>query len=118
MDKIIIDDARFLVNIGVTGKERGKKQSIIIYAELYLDTRKAAITNKLKDTADYIEVYEVIKAIAENKQFILIEALANELAKEILKKFDIKKVLLRVKKPSVLQNKAKFAAIEIIRENG
>ena len=68
--------------------------------ELYLDTKEAGLTDDMNKSVSYAEVYEVVKDITENKRFELIEALAENIAKETLDKFGlIKEVMVRVKKP-------------------
>lgn len=91
MDKIKINST-FSCNIGVTSKERAKKQKIEINAELFFDTRKAADSDDIKDTVNYSDVYSLMKNISENKEYRLIETLANDIAESILDKFDVEKV--------------------------
>ena len=55
MDKIIIKDAKFLCNIGMSSEERRKKQEIFVDIELFLNTKKAAQTDDIKDTVNYLE---------------------------------------------------------------
>ena len=115
MDKIIIKDACFLCNIGVSEKERKKKRAIYIDAELFLDTRKSAKTDKLKDTVDYSDVYGLMKNIAENSKCRLIEALAQNVADGILNKFPLSKIIVRVKKTRLKNKNIRYAAVEITR---
>jgi len=112
MDKIIIKDAIFFCNIGVSFKERGKKQKIFVDVELFLDTRKAAKTDDLKYTVNYSDVFSLVKNIAEKKEYKLIETLANKIAEIILDKFTAKKIIVKVKKR--LPNMD--AAVEITRD--
>lgn len=116
MDKIIIKNAKFKCNIGVTEKEREKKQEIIIDAELFFNLKKD-LGDDIKNTIDYSEVHKSIKNIAEKKEYNLIETLADNIAKEILSNYQIKKIILRAKKPEALSKKnAEYAAVEIIRK--
>ena len=116
MDKIIIKEARFPCNIGVSRKERKEKQEIIIDAELFLNIKKASKTDKIIYAVNYSEVHDLIKNIVESKKYKLIEAMAENVAEEILNKFSVNKVLVRVKKPEAFANRnAKYAAVEITR---
>ena len=116
MDKIIIKGARFSCSIGVSVEERSKKQKIVIDVELFLSARKAAKTDNIKYAVNYSEVHDLIKSLVESKKYNLIEAMAENIAEEILNKFPVKKVLVRVKKPEALSNKnVKYAAVEITR---
>ena len=117
MDKIIIKEARFLCNIGVSQKERKKKQEIIIDIELFSNIKKASKTDNIRHAVNYSEVYDLIKNIVGRKKYKLIEAMAENVAKEILNKFSVKKMLVRIKKPEALANRnVKYTAVEIIRK--
>ena len=117
MDKIIIKEAKFDCNVGVTDKERGRKQRIIVDVELFADLRKASHTDNIKNTINYSEVYKSIRNVAEKKDYRLIETLAENVAKEILNNSPAKKVVVRVEKPMALAKKnVKYAAVEIIRK--
>ena len=117
MDKIIIKEARFPCNIGVSQKERKKKQEIIIDVELFSNIKKASKTDNIRYAVNYSKVYDLIKNIVGREKYKLVEAIAENVAKEILNKFSVEKVLVRVKKPTALANKnVKYAAVEIIRK--
>ncbi len=116
MDQIIIKGAKFSCNIGVTQKERAKRQEIFIDAELFLDLKKAANTDRIEDTISYSQVHSLMKKTAEGRQYNLIEAMAGHVAEEILNNFSAESALVRVKKPKALADRnAKYAAVEIIR---
>ena len=117
MDRIIIKDAGFSCSIGVSEKERSRKQEIIIDVELYLSTKKAAMADSVKETVNYSEVYDLLKDIVEKNNCRLIEALAENIAKGILDRFHIKKVIVRVRKPEALADRnVKYTAVEIERK--
>lgn len=117
MGKIILKEARFLCNIGVSAEERKKKQEIFVDIELFSDTKKAAKTDDLRVTINYSEVYDTIKNVVERKDCKLIETIANNIAEKILKNFNASKVIINIKKPNALADKnVKYVAVEIIRE--
>lgn len=116
VDKITIGGAGIFCNLGVTERERRKKQEILVDIELYADTKKAAKTGKLKDTVNYSEVHKLAKEIAESGKYHLIESLAESIANCILKKFKVSEVLVRIKKPRALAGRnVQYSSIEIIR---
>ena len=116
MDKIIIKGSHFLCNIGVTKKERNEKQEIIIDVTLFVDVRKASQTDNIKYAVNYSNVYDLLKKIVEKKEYKLIETMAENIAKEILNKFSVENVLIKIKKPEVLADKnVNYTAVEIIR---
>ena len=113
MDRIIIKDAALLCNIGVSAKERSRKQKIFADAQLFLDTRKAAKKDDLKLTVNYSDVFNLMKRIAGGKKYNLIETLANDIAERVLDEFKIGKIAVKVKK--TLPN-MKYAAVWITRK--
>jgi len=118
MDKIIIKSARFLCNIGVSSEERRKKQKISVDVELY--TKKLAkpifLSDDIKDTVNYSEVYDLLKEIVEKNECKLIETMAQKIAVNILSKFSVEKVLVNVKKSKLKNKNIRYVAIEILRK--
>ncbi len=113
MDKIMLKNAKLNCNLGVTKKERRKKQLILVNAELFLDLKKASRTDSIKDTINYSQLYKSIKNAAEKKEYNLIEALAGSIAKEILSNYPIKKIIVGAKKHI---SYAEYAFVEIKRK--
>jgi dihydroneopterin aldolase len=60
-----------------------------------------ARTDKLKDTIDYTQVADCIREISDAQRYNLIEALAATIADELLHRFDVSRVRVRVRKPQV-----------------
>ncbi len=86
---------------GVLPEENKLGQKFIITVELYTDLKNAGISDDLKSSVNYAEVYEVVKQSAEQKVFKLIEALAEDIAINIFKDFvTVKELTVNVKKPA------------------
>jgi dihydroneopterin aldolase len=116
MDKIIIKNACFLCNAGVSQEERRKKQEIFIDIKLFLDIKKASQTDDINKAINYSTIHKSIKNLSENKKYKLIETMAEDIAKNILENFDISEVLVRIKKPQALAKKnVSYVAVEIVR---
>ena len=113
MDKIIVKNARYQCNVGVSVEERSVKQDILVDLVLFCDIKKAARSDSINDTVSYSQVNKRIKEITKNS-YKLLETIAEKIAKTVLNEFAVKKVLVRVKKPAALKNAA-FAAVEIER---
>lgn len=100
MDKILLNNLGFYGYHGVLKEENTLGQKFFIDMELYLDTKEAGLSDDMNKSVSYADVYEVVKDITENKQFKLIEALAENIAKEVLDRFQlIEGLSIRVKKP-------------------
>lgn len=99
MDKIILKDMSFYGYHGLLKEENILGQKFFIDIEIETDTRKAGINDDFTKTINYAEVYEITRKFVEDKKFNLIEALAENIANEILNKFKIAySVMVRVRK--------------------
>ena len=105
MDKILLNNLGFYGYHGVLKEESVLGQKFFIDMELLLDTKEAGLTDDMNKSVSYADVYEVAKEITEKGRFNLIEALAENIAKEVLEKFNlINEVMVRVKKPEAPVN--------------
>ena len=119
MDKIIITGAVFLCNLGVSEKERAKKQKVIVDLELFINKKiikAAAKTDDIMETVNYSHVHHSIKNIF-NHNHKIVETISEEIAANILDNFSVGKVIVRVKKPEGLSKKnVRYVAVEITRK--
>ena len=113
-DKIIIKNAKFLCNVGITKEERSAKQEILISIEMFCNTKKSVKTDDICDTVDYFKVHQYLKNLIENKEFNLVETIAQKSADLILKKFNVLKVVILIKKPKAIKD-VEYAGVEIKR---
>lgn len=84
---------------GILPREREQAQKFIIDVEMLLDLRPAGSRDDLSLTVDYSRVYQVVRAIVEERSFFLIEALAENIAAAILAGFAVEEVAVTVSKP-------------------
>lgn len=100
MDKILLKNMGFYGYHGVFKEEASLGQKFFIDMELYLSTKEAGITDEMDKSVNYGEVYNVIKEVVEQRRFNLLEALAENIGKEVLERFKlVDEVMVRVKKP-------------------
>ncbi len=100
MDQIIIENLEIFGYHGVFEEEAFLGQKFIVSARLYLETRQAGITDDLTKSLDYGEVCQFIKKLVENERYMLVERLAEEIARGLLLSFDkLQSVEITVKKP-------------------
>ncbi len=115
-DKILLKNIILYAHLGVKKEEREVRQEISLDVELSLDLQKAARADNLEKTVDYEKVYNLIKERIEAKKYHLLEALAQDIAQEILKNFKVGEVSVRAKKPQVkLAGPLDYVAVEITR---
>ncbi len=84
---------------GVWDEEREIGQRFEVDLDLKIDTSKAAETDKLTDTVDLYAAFETVEKVLSSGKFRLIETMAEKIAQAIFKKFAVKEVIVRVRKP-------------------
>ena len=73
-------------------------------------------SDQLADTVDYTAVVARIREISDGRRFNLIEALAATIADDLLQRFPVSRVRVRVRKPEVkLDAPAEFTAATVER---
>lgn len=99
MDKIILKDMAFYGYHGLLKEESVLGQKFFIDIEIETDTKEAGINDDFTKTINYAEVYEITREFTEDNRFNLIEALAENIAAEVLNRFDIAhSVMVRIRK--------------------
>ena len=103
---------------GVLAEEKTTGQPFVF--DLELVAHDAGVrSDKLGDTIDYTEVVDAVRAICDGRRFNLIEALAAAVADELLERFDVSRVRVRVRKPEVqLTHPVEYTAATIERSRG
>lgn len=79
-------------------KERELGQRYEVDAEIKMDAQLAIQEDNVQYTVDYKSVYKTVETIITGKRFKLIETLAAHIAEECLGTYDIKEILVRVRK--------------------
>ncbi len=97
-DIIRINNMQFYGHHGVAAEERRVGGRFSIDVEMALDLRPAGTTDSLDKTVDYSAVYDLVCAVQSRREYRLIEALAESIAGEILARFPVDEVTVRVRK--------------------
>lgn len=84
---------------GVTPAEREVGRPFEVDVELALDVSAAADSDDLGTTVDYGAVCEVVRRVHEAGPYRLLEAMAGRIANQILERFAVAEVVVRVRKP-------------------
>ncbi len=117
MDKIIIKNMAFYGYHGVLSEENILGQKFFIDIEIKKSLKEAGITDDLKKSVSYAEVYERVENIAMNQNFNLLEALAESIAKDVLENFDIDEIKILIKKPEApIPGHFDYVGVEIVRK--
>ena len=87
MDRIFLCGMRFMACHGVLPHEREIPQPFEADVELGLDLRAAGESDNIEDTVNYAKVYDVVSTDLTVTSKKLIEALAEEIAEDLLNAF-------------------------------
>ena len=84
---------------GVEDSER--RDGRVFLFDLWLDVPETAVADRIEKTVDYREVAACVREISESRAFHLLEALAASIADELVERFPLERVRVRVRKPGV-----------------
>lgn len=100
MDKIVLKNLGFYGYHGVLEEENVLGQKFFLDIILYLPLNKAGKSDDVKDTVNYALAYDIARKIVEEKQYNLLEALAEDVSESILAKFkQVEEIEVTVRKP-------------------
>lgn len=114
-DKIFIQGLQARCIIGIFDWERKTRQKISVDLELPANIRKAARKDRIEDTIDYKKIAKHTLTFIEKSKFFLVETMAEKLAAELLIKFKLRAIKIRLSKPGALRF-SKNVGIEISRK--
>ena len=101
MDRIFLRGMRFMACHGVLPHEREVPQPFEVDVEMGLDLRAAGESDDLGDTVNYAKIYDVVSTVLTVTRKYLIEAIAEEIADDLLRDFDsLRWVRVTVHKPA------------------
>ncbi len=98
MDVIRLNKMVFYGYHGVSAAEKETGRRFEVDCELEADLAPSGQTDNLTDTIDYVAVYSSVREIVEGKAFSLLESLAKAIAEDLLGKFAVFRVTVRVRK--------------------
>ncbi len=100
-DRIRLVNMSFYGYHGVHSDERQMGKKFYIDVELALDLSASGRSDDLSQTVDYAQVYALIREIEGARQYSLLEALAEEIARRLLERFPVQEVVVRARKTEV-----------------
>jgi len=115
-DLIHVVDLEVWTRIGVPDEERAQAQRLLLSLEMTVaDFGPAARLDDVMLTVNYFDVTQRVKVFAAGRPRKLLETLAEELAADLLARFRIEKLRLKIKK--FILPDAKWVGVEIERVN-
>ena len=88
--------------IGINDKERCNLQEVLINLTLYVDTRRAGISDDIVDAVNYRTSTKRVIALVEDSRFYLVEKMVAEIPKLCLENPQVEQVRVSVGKPGAL----------------
>jgi len=103
LDIVYIRDLRIETIIGIYDWERQVRQTVSIDLEMASDIRQAAATDDIQYALNYKAVSKRLISYVENRNALLVETLAEEIAKLIREEFAVPWLRLRLSKPGAVR---------------
>lgn len=103
MDQIFITDILARGVIGISDREREHPQDVLVNVILYIDITAAGQSDRLEDTVNYSTVAKQVLAYVETSKRYTLEALASDLASQLLQDYPIQGVCIRAEKPGAVR---------------
>lgn len=103
MDVVFLHGIRIETVIGIWDWERRIKQTLILDIDMGADLSRAGHSDAIEDTIDYKAVTKRILKLADERAFLLVEALAETLAQILLAEFGIKWVRIKINKKGAVR---------------
>lgn len=103
MDTIFLKELTTETVIGMFDWEREIKQTVALDLELEVDLRPAARSDSIEDGVNYKTVASRVLGFVQQSRFQLVETLAEEVARLVLREFPVERVRLAVHKPGAIR---------------
>ncbi|HEV3123269.1 MAG TPA: dihydroneopterin aldolase [Candidatus Dormibacteraeota bacterium] len=111
-DRLVLEGMEFFGYHGDIEAERALGGRYSVDVELSADLRDAGRSDSLTDSIDYVRCFQLVREVVENRQFRLLEALAQAIADELLDHPRATQVRVRVaKQPPVRGGFRQFAVV-------
>lgn len=102
-DRILIKDLLLRTIIGINDDERTQRQDVLINLCVETDTRRAGQSDDIADAVNYRTLTKAIIELVESSRFLLVERLAEEIARLSLADSRVERVQVTVEKPLALR---------------
>jgi dihydroneopterin aldolase len=101
MDNVIIHNLEIQARVGVTAAERAHPQRLLISVDMALDLTQAGQSDALAATVDYAAVADLVRDTVAQRERLLVEAVAHDVAAAVLALDLVQGVTIEVRKFSV-----------------
>ncbi len=117
MDTIFLKALEIETIIGIYDWEREVRQTVSIDLEMPVDAAAAARTDDVEQSVNYKAVAKAVIALVEESRYQLIETMAEEIARLILRNHGVAWVRVSVEKPGAIRG-SRTVGVRIERHAG
>lgn len=110
--RVFVRGLRLEMEIGVYGHEQGRTQPVVVDMELDVE---GVGHERLADTVNYEELAAIARQAASEGHVLLVEGMAERIARACLDDARVRRVRVRVEKPEALP-RAAAAGFELVLE--
>jgi FolB domain-containing protein len=103
LDRILVKDLLLRAIVGINDDERTNRQDVVINLVLEADTRPAARSDDIADAVNYRTIAKQVIDLVEASEFLLVEKLAEEVARVCLADRRVVTAQVTVEKPTALR---------------
>ncbi|MDY6891743.1 MAG: dihydroneopterin aldolase [Pseudomonadota bacterium] len=103
MDIVYIRELQVETVIGIYDWERQVRQTVSLDLEMATDIRAAAASEEIDSTLNYKTVAKRLIAFIGQSEFLLVETMAEEVARIVLEEFNVPWLRLRLSKPGAVR---------------
>ena len=111
-DLLLLEGLQFFGHHGDVDAERTLGGRVDVDVEIRADLRAAGASDALGDTVDYVGCFAVVRTVVETRRHNLLEAVAEDVATELLADRRVESVRVRVaKQPPIAGVFHRFAVV-------
>lgn len=114
-DQLVLSGMQFFGHHGDVEAERVLGGWLAVDVELSADLSPAGRSDRLQDTLDYVRCFEAVREVVEDRQFHLLEAVAEHIAAALLAEPLARRVRVRVAKRPPLRGVLDACAVVVER---
>ncbi len=97
--KVFIKNFKISARVGAHIHERHNPQDILVNISIALDVSKAVETDDITNTIDYVTIMDRVNELVTEKEYVLIETLADHIADICLSDTHALSACVRIEKP-------------------
>lgn len=115
-DAVLLEGIEVPCALGVSAAERRMRRPVRIDLELSCPLERAGRSDRIGDTIDYGAVFEVVEAVAGEREHRLVEALGERIAAALFEGFPVvTRIVVTVRKSRPLAGVVERTGVRLVR---